>query len=144
MSITTRAHKPIEYISRFDPAIDKGSNGYDRAEYERAFDRKYLGVPREGFEPTVFTLKRLTRRQFLYVSSLDDALQNDAAIAYGLAGAKGLKGPDGADISLGTPKATDMGPMLEAEARDALFAPSLVKELADVIVNLTDLGPTSG
>lgn len=142
--IGTRSEAPIDYIVSTDPALDTVHPDFDWAEYLKTFDPKYAPT-REGCIPTVFEIRRLTRKQLTYVRRKDTADQVPEAIAYALRRVRGFRvgGKNGVELEC-KHKRSDMGERLDEETLDKLYAPELFAELAGIIMGLAGLDPTLG
>lgn len=137
--IGTRTNVPVEYVSTHDPALDTAHSDWDFTRYMQTFDRKFMPC-KAGSTPTVFTLRRLSRRRFTAIAGMAKHEQAETTIAYGVAGiANFMDGRGNAVIPEFDGAGQDQ--RLTAVTLDALFSPALFAELAQVILLLTDLDP---
>lgn len=137
--IAHRSNDRIEYVLTSDPAIDAEHPDYDWDRYLKTADPKYAPI-KEGHTPTVFSLSRLTRRQFLRVMSLPDQEQSSEAVKYGLRAIKDLGRP----VELRFKRYGDLGEGLDSATLDHIFSPDLFAELGVRIMTMSTLDPTFG
>src|SRR4051812_41162651 len=112
--ISIRSTDHVDYVLSIDPALDRDAPSFDWGEYMKSYDRKHAPT-KDGCEPTVFKIKRLTRRQMLYVLKQSPAEQAGEAVAFGLESVKNLQGFDQAMVKR---KRTDIGDRLDNETLD--------------------------
>jgi hypothetical protein len=125
----------IEYVCENDPALDKGAEGFDWAKYIESGDHAHIRF-RDGCTPSVFSLRRLSRKQYLRTVGRPQMEMISEAVAWGLAGVKGL----GSKADLRFEK-TDAGERLSDASLDAVFAPELFAELSLRILSLSGVHP---
>jgi hypothetical protein len=136
--IGSRSNAPVEYISTGDAALDHTSPGFDFRKFMETFDRAYLPV-KAGRSPTVFTVRRLSRRRFTAISGMAKHEQPAACVAYGVTGISNYM--DGRNTIVPEFDGAGADSRLAETTLDAIFSPSLFAELAQVIVLLTELDP---
>lgn len=140
--IGTRSNAPVEYISQDDAALDTESSEYNFAEYLKTFDRKYLPC-KPGVTPTVFTLRRLSRKHFTAIAGMPKHQQAEESIARGVVNISGFALPNGNSL---VPEFDGSGAdqRLSATTLDAIFSPKLFAELSQVVIVLSELDPLAG
>jgi hypothetical protein len=127
-----------KYISRHDDAVDR------KKMKDAAWTRFVEGeieiekVPlRPGCKPSIFSLRRLSRKQFLSVMDVGTQMaQAQEAVAYGLVGWENF-----AEVQPVT-EPSDLGPRLSEACMDSIFVPEVVRELGLVVIGMSMLGPT--
>ena len=137
--IAHRSTDRIDYIITDDPALDSDHADFDWDKYLKTADPKHAPV-KEGCTPTVFSLVRLSRRQFLRVISMPETEQASEAIRYGLKAVKDFGRP----LDLRQKRFGDLGEGLDNDTLDRLFSPELFQELGIRILSLSTLDPTFG
>jgi hypothetical protein len=137
--LNIRTAQSRKYISRHDDAVDRKKLGKSKT-WTRFVDGEIDvdKVPiRPGFKPAVFSLRRLSRAQFLYVSDRPtELLKWQEACAYGLAG-----WTDFGDAVLEV-EDTTFGDRITNQCLDKIFIPEIVEEIGQIIVSMSMLGPT--
>ena len=132
-----------KFISRHDDAVDWKKLGKSKT-WSRFVegDVEIDKVPiRAGCKPTVFTLRRLSRAQFIHVMKQPSTLeQSQEACAYGLTAWENFGSAEYETDD------SDLGKRLTEKCLDTIvvLAPEVIKELGPVIVGMSMLGPTSG
>jgi len=134
--IASRSTDSVVHVYSQDPAIDKDHPDFDWDRFKETGEMKYLPI-KEGQTPTVFQIRRLTRRQFLKVIKSDDAEQFSEAVAYGLRGIKDWGAP--VDLKF----QGDGQERLHPDTLDRIFAVELFVELGARIMELSRLAPLS-
>lgn len=137
--ISLRPTVHLKHIYSEDPAIDKQHPDYSWDKYVRTGDRKYVPV-KDGFVPTVFELRPLTRRQYQAVMRCDATALGMEAVAYGLVSVENLSRGDHPVVLKSKP--TDLGDRLTDESLDNLFAFDVIGELGLIIISLSAVRPT--
>jgi hypothetical protein len=121
------------------PAVVEGPSLYEKT--WRAFVEgtgPLSAVPvRQGYTPSVFNIRRLTRKEYLYVSDLSGSARLNAAVAFGLTGWKDYIDAQPARVK------TDVGERLTEDCLDAIFCPDVFGQLALAILGMSELGPSS-
>jgi len=135
--IASRSTDKIEYVYSQDPAINKDSAEYNWEKFVETGDRKYLPI-RDGHLPTVFSLQRLPRTQFLRVLKMDRVDQASEAVALGLKDVKNWGGP--LELKF---KEQDGQDRLTPDTLEKMFAVELFAELGVRIMELSTLAPLS-
>lgn len=138
--IGTRSNATVEYIPQSDPALDRSSPSFNFAKYLETFDRSHLPV-KAGSDPTVFTLRRLTRKRFTAISGMPKHEQAEAVVAYGVVGIAGWREPNGNRLLPEFEGTGGVDQHLTAATLDAIFSPTLFAELSTAVVLLTELDP---
>lgn len=125
-----------------DPALDTSSSEHNFGEYLKTFDRKHLPC-KPGVTPTVFTLKRLSRKHFTAIAGMPKHLQAEETIARGVVNVSGFALPSGNSL---VPEYDGGGQdqRLTASTLDALFSPKLFAELSQIVIVLSELDPLAG
>lgn len=126
----------VPFVYDGDPAIDKDSPAYSREQFEKTGDLAHLPLV-AGSTARIFRVKRLSRRQFFRVMSLQLTEQVQEAVAYGLVSME----PSDADLKR---KASDTGERLTDASLDKLFdlGPQVMIALGSYIVGLGKPDPT--
>ena len=137
--IGARSNATFEHIYSEDPALDTESLSFDAKKYMDTFDRQYLPV-RDGSTPTVFRIRRLSRKRFEAVSALSGHNRAAAVVAYGVQGIENFRLPSGDML---VPELTGVGAdqHLTAATLDAFFDGGLFAELMNVIIAASGLDP---
>ena len=137
-----RSTDRIEYICEDDLALDRAHAEYNWDQYEKTFDPKFRPV-HEGASPTIFTLRRLDRAQFVAMQKYPAEEQAHWAVTFGLCGLRNLK-RGGTDVTLKYRRYGELGDGLDKATLDTLFAPDLFNALARAIVLFARLDPLGG
>jgi hypothetical protein len=137
--IGARSNATFEHIYSEDPALDGESPAFDAKKYMDTFDRQYLPV-REGSTPTIFRIRRLSRKRFESVSALNGHNRAASVVAYGVQGIENFRLPSG-DMLI--PEFTGQGSdtHLTPATLDAFFDGGLFAELMNVIIAASGLDP---
>lgn len=160
--IGKRSYSKVEWIFEHDPALwstipcsckqkkkckkcdntGKVKNpDFSYEDFEKTTDRKHLPL-RKGCEPTVYTVRQLTRKQFVSVTSQFNLSEMmDEAIRYGLVAVKNFK-LDGKDVVLDR-EDTDLGKAVTEESFDKVFTQDTFSALGAFIMQLSRLDPLS-
>ena len=137
--IGTRSIDAVEYIFSRDEALDKAHPDYNWEEYIATCDSKYAPL-KEGHTPTVFQVRKLSRKQYVKISALPDEQKWGEAIAFGLKGIKNFCRP----VQLLMKNVPELGERLKDDVLDDIFAPELFVELGLRILTLSTLDPKYG
>jgi len=139
--LAARTKELVEYVSLTDKALD---DSMDVGQYMRTFDRVHMPV-REGYTPSVFRLKRLSRAHYMrLVASKPDempiAMEAYPIVAYGLKGVSGYRGLSGSELVL---RFKNQGALDEQVAPQCLdeIAADLAIELAFTIKQMSRIDP---
>ena len=139
--LNIRTSTTRKYISQYDDAVDRKKLGKSTT-WQRFVegDVEIDKIPiRAGCKPSIFTLRRLSRAQFLHVLARPSVLeQSQEAVAYGLVGWENL----GNGSTVRETEDTDLGPRMTEKCLDEIFYPELIKELGPVVIGMSMLGPT--
>jgi hypothetical protein len=131
-----------KYISAHDDAVDRKKMKAPQWARFVSGDVEFDKVPiRAGCSPTIFSLRRLSRVQYEHIEKQEfGAVMWREAIAFGLVGWANFPG----DPSCVTEE-SERGPRLTDACLDAIFVvgPKVFRELGDVILGMSHLGPTS-
>ncbi len=137
--ISVRSQELVTHIFSDDPALDKSHEQY----LERWDQFLKFGTPlppiREGFKPTSFRLRRLSRRQFQYVMGKAQSEQATEAVALGLKSADDFYVGEN-PIVIETAK-SEHGERVKNEVLDRIYAFDLFGELGLRILSLSTAGP---
>lgn len=138
--LNIRTTKTRELVLEDDGALDRKAKGF--AEAWKAFldDACPLStVPmKPGCVPSVFSIRRLTRKEYVYLADMPGARRLEAAVAYGLTGWRGVF--EGVE-----PKTTkdSYGTRLTDEVLDEIFVSEVFGVVGKAILDMSDLGPSS-
>ena len=134
----------IPHVYSEDSALDKS----DPSAFKEAWDKflkqcdpKLLPV-RDGSRLTVFTLRRLSKKQQEYVANLDGVRMCSAAVALGLAGVTDFE-VDGRPIVLDF-EPSDLGPRVKERQLEEMYDLGLFSQLAVRIMDVSRLDFTLG
>lgn len=136
------ANERFEYVYPEDPALDRENEAFNWDEYLRTGDRQHIPC-KDGEQPTVFHLQRLSRKALFHVLSKDKELQALEAVAYGLKRVENLE-VSGQPFALKfrqNSSKTETGERLADETLDAMLAIDLIGDLGYRIICLSRLSP---
>lgn len=140
--IGARGNDIIEYIYSEDPALDPEHADFNAKKFLDSFDRKYLPV-KDGVTPTVFKIRRLTRKRFMAIAGMAPTERANATVAYGVVGIDNFMLKSGSYL---IPEFSGSGvdQHLTAATLDAMFDGGLFAELMNIIMAASGLDPLCG
>lgn len=130
------------FVWEKDPALAKPEN-FQSIWTKYNEDGDFLKLPlKEGAKLTVFTLGRLTRRQFLRLISQTGLQADNDTVAYGLKEVENYE-VDGLKVKI---EQVDVDGMkrVSSEVLDQLYDPFLFRAMAEKILEISRLDPTRG
>jgi hypothetical protein len=144
--LALRTTDTAEFISLKDSALDKDADGFDAGylDFYESGNRSALKLV-DGGVPTIFQVKRLSRRAFEHCMRQTSAVdQVREALAFGLVSVTDWFAPG--EMKLGRKK-SDVGgeQRLDDATMDKFFEYfDIVKELGDRILTLSTVPPSKG
>jgi hypothetical protein len=137
--LATRSNQPIEYISPRDKALDVDSPAFNFSKFMETFDRQYMPI-KPGMTPTVFTLKKLTRKLWNGITSQPAHVQNEAAVTFCVTGISNCTDSRG-NLIVPEFEGQDAERRLSQKTLDDIWTPNMFPELGKVILVISDLSP---